>query len=197
MPLQQFITKDVEQPVSMPQPAQSASPVSEVQTSSVFGIRATPTQPMPQSRAPLGSSDKKPVQEMPRKSPTTDGPTTNPLSDDDQMMLCALSAMQIRYGRPAEAISYLMMVRKVNPENTEAIRLLALTFMRLKRWNEAEVMLAELETLQEADGSLASNGMIYLYKSVVSLKTRGLTEARSFFNKFRSFIKTAMQGSAS
>ena len=42
-----------------------------------------------------------------------------PLSWSDQQMLCALSAMQIRYGHSAEALPYLMMVRKIKRMNLD------------------------------------------------------------------------------
>ena len=126
------------------------------------------------------------------------GLTVNPLSQEDEQVLCAISAMQIRYSRSAEAIPYLMMVRKLNPENQDSVRLLALALMKLKRWNEAQIMVEELEQLQLSNGTKIKNGfdgMLHLYKSIVAFKTQRVSEARGYFNKFRSFIKSTMQGS--
>ncbi len=110
-----------------------------------------------------------------------------PLTWSDQQMLCALSAMQVRYGRSAEAIPYLMMVRKINPKNIECARLLALAFMRLNRWQEAEAMVEELDYLQKANSGSAVNGLVLLYRSLVSFKTNKIADAKSWFGKFRSF----------
>lgn len=114
-----------------------------------------------------------------------------PLSWSDQQMLCAMSAMQIRYGRPAEAIPYLMMVRKINPKNVECARLLALSFMRLERWQEAEAMVEEYDFLQKSNQTGVMDGLILLYRSLVSYKTNKFTDAKSWFGKFRKFNKVS------
>ena len=112
-----------------------------------------------------------------------------PLTWSDQQMLCALSAMQVRYGRSAEAIPYLMMIRKINPRNVECSRLLALAFMRLNRWQEAEAMIEELDYLQKADSGSVLDGVVLLYRSLISFKTNKIADAKSWFNKFRTFNK--------
>lgn len=114
-----------------------------------------------------------------------------PLTWSDQQMLCALSAMQVRYGRSAEAIPYLMMIRKINPGNLECIRLLALAFMRLNRWQEAEAMVEELDYLQKANSGNVIGGLVLLYRSLVSFKTNKIAEAKSWFGKFRSYNKVS------
>jgi len=114
-----------------------------------------------------------------------------PLSWSDQQMLCAMSAMQIRYGRPAEAIPYLMMIRKINPKNVECARLLALSFMRLGRWQEAETMVEEYDFLQKSQQTGVVDGLVLLYRSLISYKTSKIAEARSWFGKFRKFNKVS------
>lgn len=114
-----------------------------------------------------------------------------PLTWSDQQMLCALSAMQIRYGRSAEAIPYLMMIRKINPKNIECSRLLALAFMRLERWAEAEAMVEEYDYLQKANSGNPLDGIVLLYRSLVSFKTNRLSDAKAWFGKFRSFNKVS------
>lgn len=114
-----------------------------------------------------------------------------PLTWSDQQILCALSAMQIRYGRAAEAIPYLMMIRKINPKNIECSRLLALAFMRLERWAEAEAMVEEYDYLQKAKSGNPLDGIVLLYRSLVSFKTNRLADAKAWFGKFRSFNKVS------
>lgn len=114
-----------------------------------------------------------------------------PLTWTQQQMMCALSAMQIRYGRPAEAVPYLMMVRKINPQNVEATRLLALSFMRLGRWQEADTMVEEYDHLQKSSGSGVVNGLVLLYRSLVSFKTSRISDAKAWFGKFRQFNKVS------
>jgi len=114
-----------------------------------------------------------------------------PLTWSDQQMLCAMSAMQIRYGRPAEAIPYLMMIRKINPKNVECARLLALSFMRLERWQEAEIMVEEYDTLQKSQRTGVVDGLVLLYRSLVSYKTSKIAEAKSWFGKFRKFNRVS------
>jgi len=114
-----------------------------------------------------------------------------PLTWADQQMLCALSAMQIRYGRAAEAIPYLMMIRKINPKNVECARLLALAFMRLQRWTEAEALVEEYDYLQKANSGSPLDGVVLLYRSLVSFKTNKIADAKSWFGKFRSFNKVS------
>lgn len=114
-----------------------------------------------------------------------------PLTWSDQQMLCALSAMQIRYGRASEAIPYLMMIRKINPKNVECSRLLALAFMRLERWAEAEAMVEEYDFLQKANSGNPLDGLVLLYRSLVSFKTNKIADAKAWFGKFRSFNKVS------
>lgn len=114
-----------------------------------------------------------------------------PLTWTQQQMLCALSAMQIRYGRPSEAIPYLMMVRKINPKNVEAARLLALSFMRLERWQEADSMVEEYDFLQKSNGTGVVDGLVLLYRSLVSFKSNRIADAKSWFGKFRQFNKVS------
>ncbi len=114
-----------------------------------------------------------------------------PLTWSDQQMLCALSAMQIRYGRPAEAIPYLMMIRKINPSNIEATRLLSLSFMRMGRWHEAEAMIEELDFLQQSSSGGTVNGLVLLYRSLVSYKINKIADAKAWFGKFRKFNKAS------
>lgn len=114
-----------------------------------------------------------------------------PLTWSDQQMLCALSAMQIRYGRANEAIAYLMMIRKINPKNVECSRLLALAFMRLNRWAEAEAMVEEYDYLQKGNSNGPLDGIVLLYRSLVSFKTNRIADAKAWFGKFRSFNKVS------
>lgn len=114
-----------------------------------------------------------------------------PLTWSDQQMLCALSAMQIRYGRANEAIPYLMMIRKINPKNTECARLLALAFMRLQRWAEAEAMVEEYDYLQKANSGSPLDGVVLLFRSLISFKTNRIADAKAWFGKFRSFNKVS------
>lgn len=114
-----------------------------------------------------------------------------PLTWSDQQMLSALSAMQIRYGRANEAIPYLMMIRKINPKNIECARLLALAFMRLERWAEAEAMVEEYDHLQKANSGNPLDGIVLLYRSLVSFKTNRIADAKAWFGKFRSFNKVS------
>lgn len=114
-----------------------------------------------------------------------------PLTWSDQQMLCALSAMQIRYGRANEAIAYLMMIRKINPKNVECSRLLALAFMRLNRWAEAEAMVEEYDYLQKGNSNGPIDGIVLLYRSLVSFKTNRIADAKAWFGKFRSFNKVS------
>lgn len=114
-----------------------------------------------------------------------------PLTWSDQQMLCALSAMQIRYGRANEAIAYLMMIRKINPKNVECSRLLALAFMRLERWAEAEAMVEEYDYLQKGNSNGPLDGIVLLYRSLVSFKTNRIADAKAWFGKFRSFNKVS------
>ncbi|MEO0327121.1 MAG: tetratricopeptide repeat protein [Pseudomonadota bacterium] len=102
--------------------------------------------------------------------------------------LLALAAVQIRYGRPAEAVPYLMMVRKTNPEDINAARLLARALMKLGRWEQADFILQEIEAHSENTNDEAASGFTYLYRSIIAMKVRKLSDARAWLDKFRNFM---------
>ena len=94
-------------------------------------------------------------------------------------MLCALAALQLRYGKPQEAAGYLMALRRIQPRNCQVLRLLAICLMKLGRWQEAELILDELDAASPgAERSLA------LWRSLIRFRTGRLAEARDWFHKF-------------
>ena len=111
----------------------------------------------------------------------------NVLSQADQQTLMALAAVQIRYGRPAEAVPYLTMIRKLNPENAEANRILALALIKLEHWDQAEIILDELDALNASGSDNSSSGIMMLYRSLVSFRKGSFEEAKSWFARFRDF----------
>ena len=105
------------------------------------------------------------------------------LSAENEETLCALAALQIRYGKPQEAIPFLMMVRRENAENREALRLLAAALIKLEKWDEAEQILRDLNLLSTTDKITLR--MASLYQSIVALRTSRLEDARIWFKRFR------------
>ncbi|MEM7425497.1 MAG: tetratricopeptide repeat protein [Pseudomonadota bacterium] len=101
------------------------------------------------------------------------------LSSADAETLCALAAMQIRYGKPHEAVPYLLAVRKHQPGHAQAIRLLAVTLMKLNRWAEAQSMLDELDRVDPRPGPLRA-----LYRALTEFKQARLDNARAWFTRF-------------
>lgn len=98
------------------------------------------------------------------------------LAERDIDLLASLAAMQIRYGRPEEAIAYLMGLRRMRPGNGKILRLTALALMKLGRWDEAEILLGELE---EAQGG--SSRVSALWRALILLKRNRFADARQWF----------------
>ncbi len=119
--------------------------------------------------------------------------TRNVLSQGDQQTLMALAAVQIRYGRPAEAVPYLTMIRKLNPENAEASRILALALIKLEHWDQAEIILDELDALNVNGADNPTSGIMMLYRSLVSFRKNRFDEAKSWFSRFRAFCSGRMR----
>ncbi|MEZ5792452.1 MAG: tetratricopeptide repeat protein [Nitratireductor sp.] len=100
---------------------------------------------------------------------------------EDMDMARSLSALHIRYGRPHEAIPYLMVIRRERPGDVEATRLLALAFLKLERWDEADRLLAELDASANGPGRFHA-----LWRSLILFRKNRLLEARDWFRKFVS-----------
>lgn len=114
------------------------------------------------------------------------------LSESECETLMSLAAVQIRYNRCAEAVPYLMMLRKMNPQDTKAARLLALALIKLGNWAQAETILSQIHDNQ-ASSDPAVFGMLSFYRSVVAFKQRKLEAAREWLHRFRTFLAGAAQ----
>ncbi|MEL7430519.1 MAG: tetratricopeptide repeat protein [Pseudomonadota bacterium] len=112
------------------------------------------------------------------------------LSESECETLMSLAAVQIRYNRCAEAVPYLMMLRKMNPQDTKAARLLALALIKLGNWAQAETILSQIHD-HPASADPAVSGMLSFYRSVVAFKQRKLDAAREWLNRFRTFLAGA------
>ena len=110
------------------------------------------------------------------------------LSEQDCETMIALAAVQIRYGRPQEAIPYLMMIRRHDPINPEACRLLALAMMKMGNWEQAEIIMNDLH---DEPGTPTSR-ILLLYRGIVSFKQRKLDAARGWLQRFRNYVSGSM-----
>ena len=106
------------------------------------------------------------------------------LTPEYEKTLCGLAALQIRYGKSQEAIAYLMMIRRENPTNKSAMRLLIVALMNLERWDEANQILDELGDTQNDNPIL--NRLSALYRSVIALRTARFADAKAWFKRFRT-----------
>lgn len=101
------------------------------------------------------------------------------ITDKDIQFLTSLAAMQIQYGRPHEAVAYLMAIRRLRPSDTQILRLLAIALMKMEAWEQANVILDELESLNGSDGPI-----VYLYRSIIRFRQSDLFGARQLFARF-------------
>jgi predicted Zn-dependent protease len=99
------------------------------------------------------------------------------LDEGDVQLLCALAAMQVRYGRPEEAAGYLMALRRRDPGNLQVLRLLAQVLLRMRRHEEADRILDEIDRL-------GGSAFMPLWRAVVRLRLDRLVEAREWFRRF-------------
>jgi predicted Zn-dependent protease len=121
-------------------------------------------------------------QPAPAAQPVRDiapAPVPLALEAEDFRLLCALAAMQLRYGKPQEAAGYLMALRRIQPRNAQVLRLLAIALMKLGRWQEAELILDELDS-----ASPGGERSLPLWRSLIRFRTNRLAEAREWFHKF-------------
>jgi hypothetical protein len=110
------------------------------------------------------------------------------LNTEDRDILRALAAAQIRYGRPSEAVPYLMMLRKTDEQDRESSRLLALAFMKLGHWKQAEVILETISAQSLPDQDPKLNSITALYRGIVAFKQRKVIEARSWLQRVRNSV---------
>lgn len=106
------------------------------------------------------------------------------LKEEDCETLTALAAVQIKYGRPQEAVPYLMMLRRNDPANPEVARLLALALMKMGHWQQAEIIMDDLHGAPAETPS----PVLMLYRSIAAFKQRKLDAARDWLQRFRNFV---------
>lgn len=165
--------------------------------------KPAPAAPSSETSSPLGANPShhaaaaRQVRELAAKATQqaiemeANAPSVVCLSDEEVATLRALAALQIKYGHATEAVPYLMLIRKTNPEDVDSIQLLAKSLMRLNRWDEADVILAELQNMPGADTQSEGHRLVYLYRSIAAFKTRRVAEARSLLARFRDLITGA------
>lgn len=130
-----------------------------------------------QARQPSLHRDAQPA--GPRSRPITHGGALARLDPRDVSLLTALAAMQIEYGQPHEAIAYLVQLRRQRPNDPQILRLLAVAFMKMEAWNEANIILDELE---DAEGQARSGSD--LLRALIRFRLSDLAGARAFFVRF-------------
>lgn len=106
------------------------------------------------------------------------------LREEDCETLSALAAIQIKYGRPAEAIPYLMMLRRNNPADAEVARLLALALMKMGHWQQAEIIMDDLH----GGPTTNTSSSFLLLRSIAAFKQRKLDAARTWLQRFREYV---------
>ncbi|MEM7289690.1 MAG: tetratricopeptide repeat protein, partial [Pseudomonadota bacterium] len=109
------------------------------------------------------------------------------LEEGDRDTLSSLAAIQIRYNKPSEAVPYLMMLRKTDPYDARAARLLALALIKMGKWEQAETVLADMEGLVETPEPHVS-GLLTFYRSIVAFKQSKFSAARHWFQRFRALV---------
>lgn len=109
------------------------------------------------------------------------------LNEHERETLSSLAAIQIRYNRPAEAVPYLMMLRRTDPTDKQAGRLLALALMKLGNWQQAEAILEEMYGLPNGSEK-EDGGFLYFYHSLVAFKQKNVSAARQWLQRFRALV---------
>jgi len=132
---------------------------------------------------PLSSTARQVGKSAPAHELVSDAPVS--LSLHEREVLSSLAAVQIRYNRPAEAVPYLMMLRKTDENDHQAARLLALALMKLGNWEQAEHILENISASAEGD---AATGILAFYRSLVAFKRHKLSIARKWLQQFRSLV---------
>lgn len=137
----------------------------------------------PQQRQPIGAAPSS-ASPMPNAAPhhgnsQATGQNLEGISDKDIAFLTSLAAMQLQYGRPHEAVAYLMAVRRLRPSDRQILRLLAIALMKMEAWAQADVILDEMESLSGNDGPI-----VYLYRSIIRFRQSDLFGAKQLFARF-------------
>ena len=175
MALQQFVQKSAHKgPQAMFEASTEPSPMRPVFTS--------------RQSAPLETEEQSPEAMPIQRQAADEFMARNPvtLNQQDRDVLSSLAAVQIRYNRPAEAVPYLMMLRKTDPSDVQSARLLALALMKLGNWEQAELILEELGDDHGAD--TADSGILSFYRGLVAFKQRKLNKARQWLQRFRALV---------
>lgn len=137
-------------------------------------VAAAPVQRQVISNAPSGATP------MPQSGNfASSGQDIEGITDKDISFLTSLAAMQVQYGRPHEAVAYLMTVRRLRPSDPQILRLLAIALMKMEAWEQANVILDELESLSGGEGPL-----VYLYRSIIRFRQSDLFGAKQLFARF-------------
>lgn len=102
-------------------------------------------------------------------------------SVSDRQLLCAMAAMQIRYGSYHEAVALLMRVNQETPSDPQCARLLATALLKLGRAEEAATVFSRADSL----GSTLTEKLLLV---VITMRLRGLSEARRLFSSFMNRI---------
>ncbi len=174
MALQHFVQQSTQK---------SSQPVLDTVVNSVPGKPEPVAQPS-QSQLFGSSQQKKAATAESSEDNMMRAPVT--LTPHDREVLSSLAAVQVRYNRPAEAVPYLMMLRKTDPSDHQAARLLALALMKLGNWEQAELILADINDMDDNDA--ATYSILTFYRGLVAFKQRKMSAARHWIKRFRALV---------
>ena len=168
---------------NIPQSRQPATPAAR----STFGQANSSTQmatPVAPAQRQVVNNAPSAMSPMPNSGPqsgafASSGQDIDGITDKDISFLTSLAAMQVQYGRPHEAVAYLMTVRRLRPSDPQILRLLAIALMKMEAWEQANVILDELESLSRDDGPI-----VYLYRSIIRFRQSDLFGAKQLFARF-------------
>ena len=83
-----------------------------------------------------------------------------------------------------------MMLRRTDPADIKAARLLALALMKLGHWQQAEIILSEIHQFCETEEN-SQSAILNFYRSITAFKQKKLSDARNWLSRFRSIIAGA------
>jgi tetratricopeptide (TPR) repeat protein len=127
-----------------------------------------------------------PVASQPRRSGTITSRSGISITEEDRLLINAIAAFQLRYGKTSEAIALLQIVNRLWPEDVQTLRLLTQALLHAEDYDTAEMTETALQRLTPLSRPVRAD---FLRQAILHHGRKRFAEARRALVEFLRLSK--------